>query len=271
MLVLFLCLFLSNAYKVLNMSEKFSPKEKFQKVFYPLLYLLSVVVFVLSGTYIFNTLYYTKIYVNGDSMAPTLIGNASQRVHYGICDNHDSALQSLKRFDVVITLYPDSWTADKETYKIKRVWAFPGETISLDEYKNPETKKTQYKFTATKDNTTTYQIIGTAVKKEFNTYGEIITVKFTTPNKTFYTKIGSSSEITTHREFENLSLDKNNKEYFLMGDNWTDSSDSYSNLDKGERITYKNLKGRVVAIQGTAKLVDKTLVDIDTKDAKTIF
>ena len=95
-------------------------------------------------------------------MAPTLIGNTSKRVHYGIADNHESALKNLNRFDVVITYYPDTWTADTETYKIKRVWGFPGETLYLQKLDDGSCF-----FTAKRGEETVYSIQGTPVNKTF--------------------------------------------------------------------------------------------------------
>lgn len=202
-------------------------------------------------------------------MAPTLIGNTSQRVHYGISDNHESALKNLNRFDVVITYYPSSWniSEEDETYKIKRVWGFPGESLSLTE----NSSKGTYTFTASKEGKETFSIVGNIVHKEFEFYGELTTVQFVYLNKTFYTRVGNAREITTHRSLNQYSLNEDKKEYFLMGDNWTNSNDSYLKRNEAEKIKFTDLQGRVVAIQGTAKLVNNELTDIDTKGAKSNF
>ena len=49
-----------------------------------------------------------------------------------------------------------------------------------------------------------------------------------------------------------MKLDRDNQEYFLMGDNWVSSSDSYFYKASNEKITRKLLQGKVVCIQGTA-------------------
>lgn len=247
------------------MGEKFSNKEKFRAIFYPLLYLLTTVVVVISGCYIFYSRYYTKIYVSGTSMSPTLIGNTSKRVHYGIADSHEPALRNLNRFDVVITYYPDSWTSDVETYKIKRVWGFPGETLSLKEnITGTDNEVSSYTFTAKKGEEIVYTLTGKVMQKEFETYGKLTVCEFNTGKKTFYTRVASRSLV-------DYSLSKDKLEYFLMGDNWTGSSDSYSNKSKQDKITFSNLQGRVVAIQGTAKLVNDELTDVDTRYAMNNF
>ena len=197
-------------------------------------------------------------------MAPTLIGNTSKRAHYGIADNHEHALRNLNRFDVVITYYPDSWTSDIETYKIKRVWGFPGETLSLKENKT-DNKITSYTFIASRGEEIVYSIEGKIIQKAFDTYGTLTVAEFNTGSKTFYTNVAMTRTLTDFY----LSDDK--QEYFLMGDNWGGSSDSYSNKAKADRITFSNLQGRVVAIQGTAKLVNEELTEIDTRYAKNNF
>ena len=58
-----------------------------------------------------------------------------------------------------------------------------------------------------------------------------------------------------------MTLDKEKGEYFLMGDNWTASSDSYTHLGQASKITYGNLQGRVIAMQGTARVINQELTD----------
>ena len=116
------------------MSTKFYKNEKFQKVFYPVLYFLLLIFLVCGACLAFSKFYYEEIYVSGPSMNPTLIGNngPNHRSHYGKADKSRRVINNLNRFDVVITYFPDSWTTfDNDVYKIKRVWGFPGETISI--------------------------------------------------------------------------------------------------------------------------------------------
>ena len=72
-------------------------------------------------------------------MAPTLNGQENEKdgsvVDFGIVDNHKSALNNLRRFDIVSTYYPNDYvdgalknTADK---KIKRIIALPGESFKI--------------------------------------------------------------------------------------------------------------------------------------------
>ena len=249
----------------LNMDKKFYKNEKFQKIFYAVLYLICAFAFVISGSYIFYKTYYSNVYVSGTSMSPTLIGgNVEGRNHYGISDNHRSALSNLKRFDVVITYYPTQWTGtDEDTvYKIKRVWGFPGETISMS-YADDK-----YTFTVSIDENVVYETTAAVNVKEFAGIGQLKIASFTDGRRSFNVNAFS-------RHFENgqpifdeakrtnftVSLDKEKQEYFLMGDNWTASSDSFTHLNLSQRISFDNLQGKVVAIKGTAIVSNGELKD----------
>ena len=240
----------------LNMAEKFYKNEKFQEIFYPVLYIILSIALVVSGIVIFYNTYYTSIYVHGSSMMPTLLGAyTSQRSHYGIADTHNPTINNMKRFDVAITYYPSDWISGDEdtTYKIKRVWGFPGERITLTH------DEENYVFTVFKGELIHDKKTGPISTKTFNLDGTEMSLRvatFSTEQKSFNVNITS-----TARTFD-VTLGED--EYFLMGDNWNSSSDSYTHLNKSTRITRKDLQGKVVCIQGTAiydsqkqKLVNK--------------
>ena len=249
----------------LNMGTKFYKNEKFQKIFYAVLYLVCAFAFVISGCYIFYKSYYSNVYVSGTSMSPTLMGgNVEGRSHYGISDNHDIAIRNLKRFDVVITYYPSSWNGGDEdtTYKIKRVWGFPGETITMS-YLNDE-----YIFTVSENDRVIYETKAAVSIKKYDGLGELKVASFTDGKRTFdtnafgrYTEGGQTKFNSPLRSDFTISLNKEKGEYFLMGDNWTASSDSYSHLGSSSRITYGNLQGKVIAMQGTARVINQELTD----------
>ena len=250
----------------LNMDKKFYKNEKFQKIFYAILYLVCAFAFVISGCYIFYKTYYSNVYVSGTSMSPTLIGgNVGGRNHYGISDNHQKTLKNLNRFDVVITYYPSQWTGtDEDTvYKIKRVWGFPGETISMS-YEDEK-----YTFTVSIDDRVIYQTTAAVSVKEYEGVGQYKVASFTDGKRTFDVNAFA-------RHFDNnqqpvfddakrtdftVTLDREKQEYFLMGDNWTASSDSYTHLNLSQRISFNNLQGKVVAIKGTAVIKNGELTD----------
>ena len=247
--------FLSACIIKLNMAEKFYKNEKFQKIFYPILYLLLLASFLISGCFIFVRSYYTNVYISGSSMMPSLLGGKDGKWNYGISDNHKSALRTIKRFDVVLTYYPNGWAPGEDedtTYKIKRVWGFPGETISLTKSEDG----TEYIFTASKDDEVIYSVTAPISKKQFSFTGNNNwkVAEFELEKKTFVT------HADTNREF-NLTLSEEKQEYFVMGDNWSASSDSFSHISSPERLTFDNLQGKMIAIQGIARLENGDLVD----------
>ena len=98
------------------MDKKFYKNEKFQAVFFPVLYFGLSVALVITGCYIFKKKYYQPVIVDGKSMLPTLAGGtaadqpivingvsypARYRYHYGIADLHEHSVNNIKRFDVI--------------------------------------------------------------------------------------------------------------------------------------------------------------------------
>lgn len=223
-------------------------KAKFWAFFTPTLYLAFAVIVCVVGAYIFNSYYYTTIYVSGSSMLPTLVGGTSDsnfRNHYGISDTSKQAINNLKRFDVVVTFYP--WTKDDDVYKIKRIWGLPGETINL----TYNSSANEYTFTATKNGKNVNQYKSDVSQMSFDLGGKEKFVSnvttFKDGKRTFHTRLGS------YRQIHDYTLQ--NDEYFLMGDNWGGSSDCYTFIIEGgstTKLTKKNLQGKVVAIEGTA-------------------
>ena len=196
-------------------------------------------------------------------MNPTLLGQ-SQRCHYGIADTSNAAIDSLKRFDVIITYY--SWNGDDSTLKVKRVWGFPGETLSLKyTFFDEDPENTYYGMQLKVNNevvinsTANHEYTMTCDYPEgfhptFNVY------TFSAPHKSFNVSVDYP---TQSREFDiTLGAD----EYFVMGDNWWHSSDCFGNGGSKNlhALKRKDIQGRVVRIEGTARysaeaggLVDK--------------
>jgi len=260
------------------MGTRFYKNEKFQKVFYGILYFILICGFVASACFAFDKLYYEHIYVSGNSMNPTLIGNGvlnpgEQRKtgfsNYGKADTSNRTIDNLKRFDVVITYFPHEWTTEDDTYKIKRVWGFPGEKIQLT-YTTEE-----YTYTVIKrDGTEEVYKAKIHEDEPIKVDGQQRTwdlAYFTNGSKTFKVRYKKDSPTAAGRiiqrkpgasEFmpKELAAD----EYFLMGDNWTSSSDSYSNTveeAKGSYIKRSDIRGKVVQIEGIAQIQDGKLIN----------
>lgn len=260
------------------MKKKFYNSEKFQAVFFPVLYFFLAVALVVTGCFIFKKKYYQPVVVDGTSMLPTLAGGSvigtkevdehssvplKYRYNYGIADLHENSaniesINNIKRFDVIVTYYPQSWGTVSGDYIIKRVWGLPGETISL--LYDSESKT--YTFTAQKGKKTdTYTAPVVEYTKTFDTEYVVdgkyhfskttitfTAAKFKLPHKTFYTNI------YTGRQFVDHKLGKN--EYFVMGDNWETSTDSYKNMSNPHKLTKSYLRGRVLYIYAYISLVN---------------
>ncbi len=252
-LIPFFLFFIYN--KGMSFKQKFIStisSKRFGSIFYPIFYIVFAVAIAISGSLIFNKYYYIYIYVSGNSMIPTLFGDTS-RSYYGEADTSKTAIDHLNRFDVLIVDYPSDWGTE-EGYKVKRLWGFPGETISLT-YESGKVI-----FTATKD-AETYTVTGVfhnAETFDFETRTFIVPYyKFSTGNRVF----------KTYAHIRNIPPHTlKDDEYFVMGDNWSSSTDSYERtiVENKTHLNYSYLRGRVINILGIARydkaqdaLVDK--------------
>ena len=265
------------------MEQKFYKKEKFQAIFFPVVYFLLTIAIAVTGCIIFYNKYYQPILVDGNSMHPTLVGGGSAdvsiegnplsfRSHYGIADLHKSAVNNLKRFDVCVTYYPASWAAEEGASIIKRVWGFPGETLNLTYTDNT------YTFTVTKNSKKVceykapvveitrryeceYKVSGktryATVTKTFNQ-----AAKFDVGSKIFYVNAKTSRTFTK-------TLAKN--EYFVMGDNWASSTDSYLRINNPDLLTKGYLQGKAICINAYATANNSQAINVHKIKARYYF
>ena len=168
---------------------------------------------------VFHSTYYELVYVSGSSMSPTLNGSDNEVngtvVDFGICDNHKSAIDHIKRFDIISTYYPEDYNeegvlkADVKR-KIKRVIALPGETFTINQ--------------------------GLLSVKEGDEFKSI--------SYTFKVPETNAKDTATP-----ITLAEN--EYWVLGDNRVNSKDC-AVINKP--IAKKNIVGVLVAIEGTAQI-----------------
>ena len=207
---------------------KVNNKKSFKFFLWPALYLLLAVGICVFTQAIFNANYYSNFYVSGESMSPTLNGDADD-ADYGTYDGHNIAIKNVRRFQIVTTHYPSERTLpeEKKTLKIKRLLFKPGDTFEVV-YLEEQGKNEMHLFeNATSDNYTVLEFpFNTSHIKESHTY----------PKTTL-----SSTQ------------------YFVAGDNWDRSSDSF---DEGVGpLEFTDLVGVVTKVEGRCKVVDKKITD----------
>ena len=245
-------------------------KKKFIKIIWPVIYLVLVINVCLSFILVFRSYYYRSIFVSGPSMEPTLQGDKFANngyVDYGIIDDHSYAINHLKRFQIVTTYYPfsdsdyvggykhgeENTLSSEASYKIKRVYGFPGETIRFDINEDllPEFNSLKYGTEQFQD--VLRRILTFSVK-------EAGSEEFVEQKIKFKRKI-SNDDILKYADFEyQLGSD----EYWVMGDNYSRSDDCFR---QKAPIFYDNIVGVLVAIQGTCKIkTDYKNNDSSTED-----
>ncbi len=202
-------------------------KQKSIKFFlWPTLYLLLAVGICVFTQAIFNANYYSNFYVSGESMYPTLNGDADD-ADYGTYDGHASAIKNVRRFQIVTTHYPSERTLPEEekTLKIKRLLFKPGDTFEV-----------------------VYQ--AEQGVNEMRLYASENSDEYKTLEFPF-----DCSHIKEDHSYPKTTL--TSSQYFVAGDNWDRSLDSF---DVGP-LEFTDLVGVVTKVEGRCKVVDKTITD----------
>lgn len=197
-------------------------KKKLKASLWSLLYVAIAVSIVVSSVFIFKNFYFEVVFVNGSSMNPTLCGGDAEGYHdYGINDKSYGAKRALKRYQVVTTYYPYDEHIENPSYKIKRVIGLPGETLKV---------VNNDLYLLSKD-----------------------TLSWKGPIEMPFTRNLEGA----HRNQNEITL--KDDEYFLAGDNWVNSTDSFD--PSVGPIKFSLLVGAVVRIEGKAKVDGKTMYD----------
>lgn len=241
-------------------------KQKLKKIIWPVIYLILIINVCLSFILVFRSYYFRAIFVSGNSMNPTLKGGS--RADYGIIDDHKSAIDHLKRFNIVTTYYPFAKSTDYKggyvhgetneidknncSYKIKRVYGFPGETIKFH-----VDDEDIVKVEALKNSGASYEQVADAINEAIKfSVKEVGSEEFTFPKITFKRLFKESSNYIDVNKYKDFEYELGEDEYWVMGDNYCASFDCFSQ-DNRAPIYYDNIVGVLVAIEGTCKIFEK--------------
>ena len=219
---LFYCVMCALSHIMRKMKNK-----KLLNVFKALGTFIMVLAICASGALLFHNYYYESIYVSGSSMSPTLNGGSGEsegnKVDFGIVDTHKSAKDHIKRFSIVSTYYPT-------------------ETDYLPDMKTVR-KGAKKKIK---------RVIGLPNETIKITNGELYVSKYGEFELVPYTFKTNPESGFTGKDMEPLTLKHN--EYWVLGDNRASSTDCHA---IGKPITYENLYGVLVAIEGKGTLYVK--------------
>ena len=213
--------------KILIDMAKTTAKSKIKSLLLPIMY-VGIAIFLSIGVCaLFQKRYYLPVYIEGGSMKPTLNVDSTTRseggvtyidnTEFGYVDQGKQAIKKIKRFDILTTYYKEDYVSEG---KLSNNASFKiKRVIAMPN----ETFKIQDGVLSIYEN-------DTWVIKEFN---------------------------FTHRSGNRDVAEKTlgNDEYWVLGDNWSDSKDS-SNASVGA-IKSSYITGVLVAIEGTCTVVMK--------------
>lgn len=231
-------------------------KKVLETIFIIFATIFSITSIAVSSTIIFHNNYYELFWVNGQSMYPTLNGNAKYAngeligkrdiygpignydVDYGYMDAHDSVIDNLKRFDIIVC----KQNAGSNLDIIKRVLALPGETFYFitSDYTNEkgDTYKNGDLFVKEKGAEEFQYVPQTFISEELLRAGKYNDEA----GNTLYYEIGVG-----------YPLDEN--EYFVVGDNRNPSCSSDSRQQK-HGIYRENIKAKAIGLEGVCTVVE---------------
>lgn len=194
-----------------------------------------VIAISIASFLVYNNVYYTPFWVNGQSMYPTLNKDAKNKngelygesgssvqegsydIDYGFMDNRESAINKIVRFNIIICKYSND--SSDASNKVKRVIALPGETFYISN--KSEDNGSLYVANSDGKFELIIQPIDDAIIKKAQ----------------YPTKYASAYTLS-------------NNEYFVLGDNRSHSSDSRINGP----VTKNLIVGVVKGLNGKAKI-----------------
>lgn len=222
--------------------RKNKPLTKKRIILNRLIFIGSIVILVIalsvSGIVLFQKLYFTPFWVNGQSMYPTLNANAKYSdgtlvgevqnksqdgeydVDYGFMDTSEKKINKISRFEIIIFKASSSMVS----YNIKRVIALPGETFYIT---TNETSSENGNLYVLNSQTEKYELIDQPISDDLVHYG-LYPESYSVP-----TKLGDD-------------------EYFVMGDNRL-GDNSYDSRASGP-IKKELIIGVAIGLNGYATL-----------------
>lgn len=196
-------------------------KPKLRKVLSTLWTTLLVITVLVAIPITYVDVVYTAVYIDGQSMAPTLNNGFqnTRQVEFGLMDERAKTKNKLERGDIIV--FDKNGNGNPELL-IKRVIGLPNETILITDQSGG-------------DLVTVTQSDGTTLIMEED--------YLTAANKLSSAKPGQSGNGV------GVPLKLGDDEYYLMGDNRANSHDS---RDLGA-ISFTKIRGKLVVIQGYAE------------------
>lgn len=239
---------------------KKSRHPKMNKIIWALVYFAIVVLVCVTGVHSFRARYFGEFYVSGNSMYPTL-NNDPSRHDFGLADTSEQAINTLKRFDILLTYYPWSdYENNGEPYKpgnklkdadkpesersikckIKRLIGLPGETVIINN---------DYSLTI------------------FTLDGDILTYDrdLSDPNPTDNHRLPYNRNIASRKgkiseRARTYVLEE--RRYLVMGDNWDDSEDCTN--ANNYPVYRENLYGKFVCVFATCDVINREVTNVES-------
>ncbi len=247
--------------------EKKRPRKNIYRLVIQLIcWLAFVLILSISAQVTYDFTRYSKFYVNGESMYPTLnkntevfsdgkkveektylIGNFSQRNHqyicdYGLMDTKEGFISTVKRFSIVVTYYNSDMLKKGNSYspssnaelKIKRVIGMPGEELYFDSFGELYIKGKNE----------------TSFSKVDQSFLDI--ESWDDDSKEFLSKAKKeTNENSTYANSESNAYKLGEDEYFLVGDNRLKGASNDSRMIGA--VNSYSFVGKVITIIGKCK------------------
>lgn len=207
-----------------QINDKLKPRRR--RIINSVWTVLLIVVTLIAIPITYVDVVYTPVYIDGQSMAPTLNNFENPSfVEFGLMDQRSKAKNKIKRGDIIV--FDRNGGTPAPSLLIKRVIALPYETILINDHGQGD------------------EVMITTAQGETILLPE----KYLSNTARYYTATSSDSGNGIKTPLT-LGAD----EYYLMGDN---RGNSYDSRRLGG-ISYEYIRGKLVVVQGYAEGVKTT-------------